>query len=171
LSREFAIAAELGGELLRLESIDRSPETVDKIEYGQIKIDRFLSHNYREISHPYQIQRKHLIPPDRLRRAIRFLTYVIFKETEEPRLKGLHQKFVSVFLRYLSCSRESSGAMASVAEQVSGLLEPFLKKIALIFFGDKKDEKGTPLWHKSLEQLIKGLGLCSVDLSKSEDAF
>jgi hypothetical protein len=171
LSREFATVAELEGELLRLESIDGNPEAANKLEYGQIKIERFFSHNYREISHPYQIRNKYPLPSDRLARAIRFLTSVIFEETEEPRLKGLRQKFVSIFFRYLNCSRESPGAMASVAEQVSGVLEPFLKKIALNYFDDTKDEKGTPLWHKSLEQLIRGLGLCSVDLTKSEDAF
>jgi hypothetical protein len=171
LTSELAVTTQLGGELLRLESIDRSPDALGRIAYGQIKIERFFSHNYAEIHHPFQAENKLQIPVERLQRAIRFLTYVIFSESDAPRLKGFDQKFINIFLRYLSCSRESAGAMATIAEQVSGLLEPFLKKVALMFFGDVKDENGTLLWHKGLEALIKGQALCSTDLNKTEEAY
>lgn len=171
LTSELAVTTQLRGELLRLESIDKSPEALSKIGYAQIKIERFFSHNYAEIHHPFLIQTKEQLTPERLQRSIRFLTYAIFKEIDEPRLKGFNQKFINIFLRYLTCPRESSGAIATIADQVSGLLEPFLKKVALMFFSEAKDENGTPLWHKGLEQLIRGLVLCSADLKKTEDSY
>jgi hypothetical protein len=171
LLSEYAATGELRGELLRLESIDTNADVLSKIGYAQIKIERFFSHNYAEVRHPFVITTKQQLSRGQLQRAVRLLTYVIFKETSEERLKGFEQKFTSIFLRYLSCPRDSSGAIATVTEQVGSLLEPFLKKIALLFYGERKDEKGTPLWHKSLEQLIKGLGLCTADLKNTDERY
>lgn len=171
LISELSATTRLRGEIFRLESIDKSPEALSTLGYAQVKIERFFSNNCGEIYHPFLIQKKEQLGTEQLQQTIRFLTYVIFKEVDEPRLKGFEQKFVTVFLRYLTCSRESSGAIATIAEQVSGLIEPFLKKTAFLFFKEEKDEKGTPLWHKGLAQLIKGLNLSSADLKKTDESY
>lgn len=73
---------------------------------------------------------------------------------------------MNVFLRYLTCSRESS---TSVAEQVAGLVEPFLKKLCFVF--QLNDASGKPLWPFSLDGLIAGLNLSDADLKTSDRSY
>ena len=71
-----------------------------------------------------------------------------------------------MFLRYLSCSRESCGA---VVEQVSSLWEPFLKKLSFLFA--MHNAKGDPVWPFGLDGLVAGLRLSSKDLRETDKAY
>jgi len=166
LSAEMSVTMLLAGEIARLEMLDSGYEPVDRIGYAQVKIERFFSMNYSKIPHPFDNNNSLSLPSELLKRAIRLITHVVFRKIEEPRLQGFEKKFVNVFLRYLSCSRESSGA---VVEQVTALFEPFLKKLSFIF--KICDAKGNPVWTLGLEGLIPGLGLSPSDLKKSDHAY
>ena len=166
LSAEMSVTMLLAGEISRLELLDSGYEPVDRTGYAQTRIERFFSANYSRIPHPFNDKEFLNLPPELLGGVIRLITHVVFRKIEEPRLQGLETRFVSVFLRYLSCSRERSGA---VVEQVAALFEPFLKKLAFVFKID--DREGNPVWKSGLDGLIAGLGLSSSDLRKSERAY
>jgi hypothetical protein len=166
MTAEMAITIPLAGEIARLELLDAGYEPVDRIGYAQMKMERFFATNYAKIAHPFNDKRVLSIPIEILRRAIRLVTYVVFRKTNEPRLQGLEARFVGVFLRYLSCSRESSGP---VVEQVAALWEPFVKKSAFVF--KIADGAGKPVWKSGLDGLISGLGLSVSDLRRSEHSY
>lgn len=166
LSAEMSVTMLLAGEIMRLEMLDSGYEPVDRTGYAQVRIERFFSTNYSKIPHPFDDNSSLSLPPELLKRAIRLITHVVFRKIEEPRLQGFERKFVSVFLRYLLCSRESSGA---VVEQVTALFEPFLKKMSFVF--KICDTKGNPVWTLGLDGLIHGLGLSSSDLRGTDYAY
>ena len=166
LRDELSTTIPLAGELSRLEMMDSGHIALDTIGHGQIRIDRFFERNFSTILHPFDPKTQKDLASDRFKEAIRLLTYVVYKDVEEVRLVGFRDKFVSVFLRYLSCSRESS---SPVVEQISTLVEPFLKKLSFLF--NLNDADGNPLWHCGLNPLFSGLKLSAADLRKSDAAY
>jgi len=166
LETELLITLPLAAEITRLEMLNSGYDPIDRIGYAQIKIERFLSKSCVRIPHPFNEKESATLLPAALQRAIRLFMYVVFKKVEEPRLKGFEDKFVSVFLRYLTSSRESSG---SVVEQISALLEPFLKKLSFLFA--VKDANSKLLWPSALDPLIAGLHLTTSDLRKSDKTY
>lgn len=166
LAQEISTTIPLSAEISRIEILDSGHEPLDTIGHAQIRMERFLDNNYLTIPHPFDQERRLNFSPDTLKAAIRLLTYVVYKDLEEERLTGYRNNFISVFLRYLSCSRESSGA---VIEQISTLLEPFLKKVSFLF--NVSDSEGNPVWHSSLDGLIRALGLCSAELKNTDIAY
>src|SRR3989441_5619743 len=166
LKAELSTTLSLAAEIARLEVLESGSDSIDRMGYAQIRLERFLAKNYARIPHPFNDNESITLSPLALKRAIRLTTYVVFKKVEEPRLRGFEEKFVSVFLRYLTISRESS---ALAADQVSSLFEPFLKKLSLLF--PLTDDKEKPLWHLALNQLIAGLHLTTSDLRRVEKTF
>ena len=166
LTGEMSNTIPLAGEIARLEMLDSGQDTVDKLSHSQIRIERFLLKTYSVIPHPFSDVEPLSLSQDNLDEAIRLTTYVVFTKVEEPRLNGFEGKFVNVFLRYLSSSRELS---STIVEQVAALFEPFLKKLSFLF--DWKHANGKPLWNYSLEPLVVGLNLSEADLKKSDKAY
>jgi hypothetical protein len=130
IAQEISITIPLAGEIARLESVESGYDPIDSLGYAEIRIERFLRSNFSKIPHPFDPARICTVPAAELTKAIRLLTFVIFKNVSETRLVGLERRFVSVFMRYLSCSRESSGP---VVDQVVSLFEPWLKKTRVPF--------------------------------------
>jgi hypothetical protein len=91
---------------------------------------------------------------------------VIFHQVSEHRLTGFETKFVSAFLRYLTCPRDLS---ASAVDGVAALFEPFLKKLAFVF--DLRDAGNNPIWPSGLDTLTAGLRLTAADLDKKNDGY
>lgn len=166
LMGEMSNTVLLAGEISRLEMVDSGYEPVDRVGYAQVKIERLLLNCYSRIPHPFDDNKSLRIPTGTAKRAVRLITFVIFKKVDEPRLAGFEGKFINTFLRYLTCSRESSGA---VVEQVCGLFEPFLKKLSLLF--EILNAEGKPIWPTSLDGLIPGLKLSSSDLKRTEKTY
>lgn len=163
----------LHGELLRLES-----DTADLGIRGppwfqqQVRIQNLFLQHFQVLQHPFDPERQQKCDRELLADAVRLISFVVFKEVDEFRLSGFGQKFVALVVRYLSCSRESAGPLAVVAEQLCILVEPFLKKCAFLFFPDRRSTPGDGyLWHKGLEVLIRELGISNVDLSKHDISF
>lgn len=165
LASEISVTIRLAGEIARLELIESGDVPLDRTGFSQPKIERFCS-QYSHIPHPFDVTKRLNIPQDRVRMATRLLIYVVFHEVTEHRLRGFESKFVSAFLRYLTCPRDLS---ASAVEQVAALFEPFLKKAAFLF--NVRDAASNPIWPKGLDGLISGLNLTSADLKDSDEAY
>lgn len=166
LKAELSTTLSLAAEIARLEVLESGSDSIDRIGHAQIRLERFLTKNYTRIPHPFNDNKSFTLSASELKRAIRLITYVVFKKVEEPRLRGFEEKFVSVFLRYLTIPRESSGL---AADQVSALFEPFLKKLSFVF--SIQDEKGKPIWYSALHQLVAGLHLTTSDLKRTDKAY
>ncbi len=128
MASELSVTVRLAGELSRLELVEAGIEPPSGIGFSQTRIEQFYS-QYSKIPHPFDSGKILELAPDNLSRAIRLVLYVVFQTVQEPRLSGFESKFVSAFLRYLTCPRHLS---ASAVEHVAGLFEPFLKKIAFL---------------------------------------
>ncbi|MDA2930474.1 hypothetical protein MYX84_11095 [Acidobacteria bacterium AH-259-O06] len=166
LNAEMSVTIPLAAEIARLEMLDTGHGALHRLGHAQIRMERFFSKTYATIPHPFRDENLLTLSPRDLKQAIRLITYVVFKKVDELRLAGFEEKFVNVFLGYLSCSRESS---APVIEQITALFEPFLKKLCFVF--DRKDPNGKPLWPFSLDGLIAGLNLSQADLKKTDKTY
>lgn len=163
LRSELSATIPLNGELIRLELAETGYEPLDRVGYTQTKLERFYSH-YGCIPHPFDGTQFLTLPSDELKRAVRLLSYVVFRVVDEPRLSGYENKFVSAFSRYLTCPRDNS---SSAVEQVASLFEPFLKKLAFLF--DVRGATGNPIWGSGLNDLLPKMLLVTADL-KNQDA-
>jgi hypothetical protein len=166
IAQEISITIPLAGEIARLESVESGYDPIDSLGYAEIRIERFLRSNFSKIPHPFDPARICTVPAAELTKAIRLLTFVIFKNVSETRLVGLERRFVSVFTRYLSCSRESSGP---VVDQVVSLFEPCLKKLAFLF--DIKNGSGGSIWGSGLSDLLPGLKISAVNLKEAGESY
>jgi hypothetical protein len=166
IAQEISITIPLAGEIARLESVESGYDPIDSLGYAEIRIERFLRSNFSKIPHPFDPARICTVPAAELTKAIRLLTFVIFKNVSETRLVGLERRFVSVFMRYLSCSRESSGP---VVDQVVSLFEPCLKKLAFLF--DIKNGSGGSIWGSGLSDLLPGLKISAVNLKEAGESY
>lgn len=171
LRAEIPTYIRLRGELLRLESLGRNRFIVKDVGFQQVRFESFFSQNFAVLQNPFDPKKHTRIDKHLLWRATRLITYVVFQDVEEFRLKGLKEKLPSAFFRYLDSSRESPGSLASIAEQLCGLLEPFLKKVAYLFYQDQQHTTGSPLWHQSLGPLLSGLGLIVADLKRTDTGY
>jgi hypothetical protein len=165
LRSELTVTIPLNGELTRLELAETGYEPLDRIGYAQTKMERFYSH-YGRIPHPFDSAQSLVLSSDELKRAVRLLSYVVFRTVSEPRLSGYENKFVSAFSRYLTCPRDAS---SSTVEQVASLFEPFLKKAAFLF--DVRGATGNPLWGMGLTDLLPKMLLVSADLKKDDALY
>jgi hypothetical protein len=165
IASELSVTVRLAGEITRLEVVDTESETSSETGFAQTKIERFYS-QYARVPHPFQDGRSLELSPVELRKATRLVLYVVFHPVKEHRLTGFESKFVSTFLRYLTCPRDLSG---SAVEQVAALFEPFLKKFALLF--DVRDEANNPIWHCGLDGLTAGLRLTAADLRNADHGY
>ncbi|MCI0664541.1 MAG: hypothetical protein L0220_26065, partial [Acidobacteria bacterium] len=165
LASELSVTLRLAGEITRLELLENGYEPLDRIGFAHTKIERFYS-QYSHIPHPFESTKYRELQTDVLGEATRLLLYVVFHKVNEPRLTGFERKFVSAFMRYLTCSRDSS---TSAVEQIASLFEPFLKKIAFLF--KVCDKSGSPIWQKGLGDLLSGLNLTSCNLKEHDTSY
>ncbi len=173
IKQEATTYAVMRGELLRLESVEVKPNPFGRSGSQRAQIENFFLHHFSHLQHPFDAQRDaKRLDPNLIEQSVRLLTYVVFKDEEEPRLRGFERKFVATFTHYLFCSRLSVGSVASVAEQLCNLLEPFLKKYALVFCPKQTlPLSREPLWHAHLDQLFQGLNICNADWKKSDQLY
>jgi hypothetical protein len=165
MASEMSVTMRLAGEISRLELVDAGYETSSETGIAQTKIERFCS-QYSKIPHPFDLGQRLELSSLELGNATRLLSYLIFHQVKEHRLTGFEGKFLSTFLRYLTCPRDLS---ASAVEQVAALFEPFLKKFAFLF--DVRDAANNPIWPHGLDRLTSGLQLTTADLRNADDAY
>jgi hypothetical protein len=161
MASELSITMRLAGEISRLELVDSGYEDPNDTGFAQTKIERFLS-QFSTIPHFFDSGQLVLAPLE-LKNAIRLVLYVIFRNVDEHRLTGFQSKFVSSFLRYLTCPRDLSGA---AVEHIAALFEPFLKKFCFTF--DVRDEKNNPVWTHGLDGLMTSLHLTDAELKNTD---
>lgn len=165
IASELSVTVRLAGELSRLETVEVEYETASDTGFAQTKIERFYS-QYSTILHPFDSSQHLDLSPVELRNATRLVLYIVFQPVKEHRLIGFETKFISTFLRYLTCPRDLS---ASSIEQVAALFEPFLKKLALLF--DVRDAANNLIWQRGLDGLTAGLHLTTADLRNTDGSY
>ncbi len=173
IKQEAATYAVMRGELLRLENVEVKPSAYGRSGSQRVQIENFFRQHFSLLHHPFDSQKNRKpLDPNLLEQSARLVTYIVFNDEEEPRLRGFEQKFVATFTRYLFGSRLSAGSVAAVAEQLCNLLEPFLKKYTLTFCRQQMlPSSGEPLWHGHLDQLFQGLNICNAEWKKSDEDY
>jgi len=109
-----------------------------------------------------------------LRQAVACARLVLQTPAQEPRLADLHDRFLSAFHAYLDTPRDQGGPLVNAVERLAQLVEPYLKKLVLLFYSSLTYNAGTrtgPLWHYGTEQILKTLGLVNTDLKATPPAY
>ena len=97
----------------------------DKAEQG-LRI--YCSRHLGKIFNPFSKDIYRDFSREEIDLSLDFLTHVLRKEIDEPRLQELDEKFYSAFEQYLTTSRLYFGSVLNGIEGLSSLFEPFLKK-------------------------------------------
>ena len=128
----------------------------DKVEQG-LRI--YCSRHLGKIFNPFNKDIYRDFSREEIDLSLDFLTHVLRKEIDEPRLQELDEKFYSAFEQYLTTSRLYLGSVLNGIERLSSLFEPFLKKVVYIYFKAKRlPGTKTPLWHAGIDQILNTFG-------------
>jgi hypothetical protein len=106
---------------------------------------------YKDLRHPFGGQESSINFSD-LETSLDIFEGVLSLEVAEESLQGIEEQFYSAFNNYLILSRTEIGNLCNNINTLSRLIDPFLKKIALLFFTDKKitkNKKQILLWKTS----------------------
>jgi hypothetical protein len=124
---------------------------------------------YRKLNHPYSDEREILVDISDLETALDIFDGVLSLDCKEKSLSGLGEQFYSAFKSYLALPRKEIGLLCNSADKLSALIDPFLKKIALLLMPNKEFEtdsgKLVPLWKTPKYVVI----LESLGIIKSRD--
>lgn len=137
--------------------------------YDPADFKEFCLQFYRELNHPYSPKNKIQFNIGDLEISLDIFESVLSIECEEKALHGLSEQFYSAFNSYLSSTRNEIGLLCNAADKLSTLIDPFLKKVALIFMPDKKFKTPTgklvPFWKASKYVVI----LEALDIIKASE--
>jgi hypothetical protein len=134
---------------------------------------------YKELRHPLSAAVESIDPGD-LNAGIELFQNVLETGPSSAQYRGLEVQFYSAFTSYATGSRTGIGALCNAIDRLAGLIEPFLKKIAFHFLGERTVSKDTPKGKIEIPlsksanygDIIEALGIVTVqDLSKRQDIF
>lgn len=132
----------------------------------------YCSRHLKKLFNPFNKNVQRDFSQEEIDLSLDFLTHVLKKEIDEPRLQELDQKFYSAFEQYLTTSRLYFGAVLNGIERLSSLFEPFLKKIVYIYFKTRRlSDTKTPLCHASIDQILNTLGFIQAEIKNDKDEY
>jgi hypothetical protein len=141
----------------------------DKAEQG-LRI--YCSRHLGKIFNPFNKDIYRDFSREEIDLSLDFLTHVLRKEIDEPRLQELDEKFYSAFEQYLTTSRLYFGSVLNGIERLSSLFEPFLKKVVYIYFKAKRlPGTKTPLWHAGIDQILNTFGFIKAEIKNDKDEY
>ena len=133
---------------------------------------RYVNAYLAAIEHPFAPGVVLELAPTELEEAVAFVLQVLMTQVKEHRLADLDARFGTSFEQYLVVSRDQTGALVNAIERLATLLEPFLKKLVYLCY-PRRTVAGTrtPLWHCTMDRIIRELALATADLGRTEDSY
>lgn len=124
------------------------------------------------LHHPFDPTQSISLSPQDLDEAMRFVLQILTMPVSEHRLKDLDIRFRAAFDQYLIVSRDQAGALTNAVERLVTLLEPYLKKLVFVCYPRRVVTGGQkPLYHLTLEPLVRELGLAAANMKRTDDAY
>jgi len=136
--------------------------------------ERYCTTYLSRVAHPFGGQQAIEFGRAGLERAIACVRLVLATPVQEPRLSGLNDRFLDAFRAYIQTPRDQEGALLNAVEKLAQLVEPYLKKLVLLFYGTRTIQQGTssrPLWYLGTEQILRELGLTTCNLKERQDSY
>jgi len=123
------------------------------VEYNLKEFKEYCLHFYRELNHPYSLQKNIPVNISDLEISLDILDSVLNIESKEKSFRGLKDQFYSAFTNYLKLPRNEIGSLCNSIDKLSTLIDPFLKKVAFYFLPKEKitikNGKSILLWRTS----------------------
>ena len=130
---------------------------------------------YKVLKHPFNLKKVEEIDDNKLEEALLLFEYILEERVIEVRLQDIDVRFNSAFKRYLYVPRFDFGDLSNNIEKLASLLDPFLKKMVLLFYSNLEIQKGNKLislWQTSdFSDILKELKICTSDLKKKNDNY
>lgn len=136
--------------------------------------ERFCSAYLATVPHPFGGGSRIRFSSSELQQAVACVRLVIVSPVSEARLADLRERFDNAFQDYLQTPRDQQGALINSVERLAQLVEPYLKKLILMFYPNKNVRSGNgvkPLWHYRTDKILTELKLVRGNLKNNHDAY